>query len=59
MRLEKTEPKEPATDWTILVLSGHLIYFIDKLSREMSWIVISTYESIKVKAKNDAYVTDV
>jgi len=53
-RLDKTDPKEPATDWTILVFLGHLIYLIDKLSKEISWIVINTYENMRTKAKNEA-----
>lgn len=54
-----TTPKGWAMDWIILALSGDRISLMERLSREMSWMVRKSSEDISSMAMRDANVTSV
>jgi hypothetical protein len=54
MRLPITAPKGCAMDWIRLAFSGDRVYLIDRLSREMSWMVRNSSVAMSSNAIADA-----
>jgi hypothetical protein len=59
IKLPMTVPKGCAIDWIMLAFSGDLVYLMDRLSKEMSWIARNNSEVMRRRAMREAKVTSV